>query len=131
MPSLGRQTLTGKRLDTSQLDGDLVVVKFFAKYCAPCQKTLPAAERLHRERENVVVIGVSEDETEAEAREQVETYGLTFRIVHDRGNAIAGRFRVSELPHTFVADRGRRVVWVGGPDQDESDLERAIDSLSK
>lgn len=129
LPSFGRKTLSGAA--PANLDRELVVVKFFAKFCAPCQKTLPAAQALHERRSDVTVVGVSEDETEADAREQVARYGLTFTVVHDRGNAIAGRFRITEMPHTFVADRARNVVWVGGPDQDEDDLERAIDALSR
>jgi len=129
LPNIRRPTLAGERLDTNQQRGSVVVVKFFAKYCGPCQQTLPAAQALHAERADVLVIGVSEDEDEASAREQVARYGLTFPVVLDRGNVIAGRFRVRELPAAVVADRSGRIVWVGGPSQSEHDLRRAVDAL--
>jgi thiol-disulfide isomerase/thioredoxin len=129
LPNIRRPTLAGQRVDTDQRRGSVVVVKFFAKYCAPCQETLPATQALHAERGDVLVIGVSEDEDEDSALEQVARYGLTFPVVLDRGNVIAGRFRVRELPAAVVADRNGRIVWVGGPEQGEHDLRRAVEAV--
>jgi hypothetical protein len=44
----------------------------------------------------------------------------------DRGNVLAGRFRVRDIPVTFVIDAEGVVRWIGGPEQDERDLERAL-----
>jgi thiol-disulfide isomerase/thioredoxin len=107
----------------------VVVVEFFAKYCEPCQRTLPAAQQLHASRDDLLVIGVAEDEHPADVQEMIHRYGLTFPVVHDRANVLAGRFRVRELPVTFVADRTGTIRWVGSPDQGERDLERAVGSL--
>ncbi|MEX1367331.1 MAG: TlpA disulfide reductase family protein [Nannocystaceae bacterium] len=126
LPSFARTTLAGPRIDTEQLHGQVVVIKFFAKYCEPCKRTLPAAQKLHARRPEVAFVGVSEDEYASDAQSLVDAYGLTFPIVHDRGNVLAGRFRVSEMPVTFVVDREGVVQWVGGPGQDEDDLEAAI-----
>lgn len=106
-----------------------MVVKFFAKYCKPCEKTLPGAQRLHQENPDVAVIGISEDESQADLDYLVRRYGLSFPIVLDRGNTIAGRFRVTALPATFITDKSGKVVWVGGEQQTEADLESVIGSL--
>jgi cytochrome c biogenesis protein CcmG, thiol:disulfide interchange protein DsbE len=129
LPSFRRPTLQGQKFDTAGGKGRVVVVKFFAKYCAPCQKTLPAAEALHRELPDVVFLGVAEDEYEREVREQIQQHGLSFPIVHDTSNVLAGRFRVREMPATFVSDTRGRVVWVGGPEQSEDELERAVEAV--
>ena len=109
--------------------GRTTVIKFFAKYCEPCKRTLPAVQRLHETHENVSVIGIAEDEHASDAREMIQRYGLTFPVVHDSGNVLAGRFRVRELPVTFLVDENGTIRFVAGPDQDENDLERAIDTL--
>jgi len=128
VPSFKRRTLEGAEVTTESLRGKVVVVKFFAKYCEPCKRTLPAMERLHKDRPDVVVIGVAEDEHESDAREIAAQYGLTFPVVHDSGNVIAGRFRVTEMPATFVVDRAGSVRWVGSPAVTEAQLEQAIDA---
>jgi len=126
VPDFSRPTLTGARIDTEQLRGRVVVIKFFAKYCAPCMETLPAAERLHREHPEVAFVGISEDEYASDAQALVDGLSLSFPVVHDQGNVLAGRFRVDEMPVTFVVDGAGVVQWVGGPGQGHEDLEAAI-----
>lgn len=109
----------------------MVVVKFFARYCVPCRKTLPTAEELHRSHPDVLFVGVSEDETEDDALLQVRQYGLSFPVVLDRGNVLAGRFRATELPAVFVIDRRGKVTWVGGPEQSDDHLREAIRAASE
>jgi len=130
LPDFARPTLTGDRVDTEQLRGKVVVIKFFAKYCEPCKRTLPAAQKLHEKHPEVAFVGVSEDEYSSDAQVLVDTYGLSFPVVHDQGNVLAGRFRVSEMPVTFVVDTAGVVQWIGGPGQDEDDLAAAIDAFA-
>mgnify|MGYP003875041901 CR=1 FL=1 len=125
-PQFSRDTLDGRNVDTEALAGKVWVVKFFAEYCEPCKRTLPEAQRLHERYDDVAFIGVSEDERQDAAVSLIRTYGLTFPVVLDRGNVLSGRFRVSELPITFVVDATGTVRWVGGPEQDDNALERAI-----
>lgn len=126
VPAFKRPTLDGAMFDTAEARGKVLVVKFFAKYCEPCKRTLPRAESLHQSRPEVVFVGVSEDESEADAREVKDRFGLSFPVVLDRGNVLSGRFRVTEMPVTFVVAADGNVLWVGGPDQNEEDLQRAI-----
>ena len=131
VPDFNRPTLAGAKLDTTSLRGKVVVVKFFAEYCEPCKRTLPAAQQMHTKYGGrVAFVGVSEDESESTARRVVQAYGLTFPVVLDRGNVLAGRFRVSEIPVTFVVDAQGIIQWVGGPAHTESDLERAVASYA-
>jgi len=131
LPDFQRRSLDGAQVDTKGLRGRVVVVKFFAKYCEPCKKTLPAVVTLAKERADVVFIGVAEDEREADVQEVVSAYGLTFPIVHDRGNVLSGRYRVSEMPVTFVADAQGVVRWIGGPGQSEDDLAKAVSAVGQ
>ncbi len=125
-PTFQRDTLDGARVDTGALAGKVWVVKFFAEYCEPCKRTLPEAQRLSQRYEDVVFIGVSEDERLDVAAGLARTFGLTFPIILDRGNVLSGRFRVTVLPVAFVVDPAGNVAWVGGPEQNDGALERAI-----
>ena len=74
----------------------------------------------------MLFIGIAEDEFQADVQEMIDTYALSFPVVHDRGNILAGRFRVQELPITFVTDTSGRIRWVGDGATSESGLEAAI-----
>ncbi len=131
LPSFSRRTLGGAPVDTKALAGKVVVVKFFAEYCAPCTKTLPAAQALATEHPEVAFIGISEDEHASTAAELVRRHGLTFPVIHDSGQVLSGRFRVREMPATFVAGKDGVVRWVGGENQDETALRDAIEHAVK
>lgn len=125
-PSFRRPTIQGGQFDTATVAGKVLVVEFFAKYCRPCQRRLPEAERLRAELPDVAVVGISVDETPDLAMQQVRGYGLRFPVVHDPGHVLAGRFRVTSLPVAVVVDRQGRVSWVGGPGQPDDALRRAV-----
>ncbi|MEZ4447366.1 MAG: TlpA disulfide reductase family protein [Polyangiaceae bacterium] len=130
LPSFERETIDGGKVSTSG-SGRVVVVKFFAKYCEPCKKTLPEAQALHDNDRDVLVIGVAEDETQADVQELVTELGLTFPVVHDRGNVLASRYQVSELPITFVADRAGTIRWVADGNTDPRSFPRAVAAVKQ
>jgi thiol-disulfide isomerase/thioredoxin len=132
LPDVKRRTLDGATFDTAEARGKKVtVVKFFAKFCEPCKRSLPWFQQFAKEHKDVAVLGIAEDERESDARDVATTFGLTFPIVHDTGNALSGRFRVSDMPITFVADRKGRIRWVGGPEQTEAELEAAVSASAR
>ena len=123
-----RTTLDGQAFDAAQLAGKPVLVKFFADYCEPCKETLPAAERVHKAHPEVVFVGIDEDETVETANLVAQRFGLTFPVIHDDANVLSGRFRVSSMPMTFVADATGTIRWVGGEGQTEDELRQAVEA---
>ena len=126
-PAFKRAAVDGTPIEVATA-GKVVVVKFVAKYCEPCTRTLPAIERLHAKHPEIQIIAISEDEREAEAKELVATYHLTFPMVHDNQQVLSARYRVRELPVTYILDGKGNVAWVGGPEKSEADLVTAIET---
>jgi thiol-disulfide isomerase/thioredoxin len=126
MPDVHRRALDGALVDTARARGQVVIVDFFAKYCEPCRRTLPELEALHRDEPSVLVVGVDEDENESDAREVVDSLRLTFEVVHDRDHVLSGRYRVTDLPMTFVAGPEGAIRWAGGEHLTSGDLARAV-----
>lgn len=131
LPEFRRPAMDGTTVDMASARGRVVVVKFFAKYCEPCKRTLPEAEALHKDLPDVLFIGVDEDEHESDVQEMIGLFGLTFPVIHDRSNVLSGRFRVSDMPTTFVADKQGNIRWVGGAGQTGDDLRQAIDAAGR
>lgn len=126
-PDFTRPALDGSRVETATLRGRVVLIDFFAEHCVPCVKSLPAIEALHRAQPNLAVIGISEDDAADGARRMVARHGLTFPVVHDPEHALAGRYRVVELPATFVIDARGVVRWHGAVEE-EKQVRAVVDS---
>jgi peroxiredoxin len=132
VPAFRRPTVQGPTFDTAAASthARLLVVDFFAAYCRPCQRTLPALEALHAARPDVAIVGVSLDDGPEGAVKMINRHHLTFPVVHDQGHVLAGRFRVTDLPVSFIADASGRIIWSAGPAQPEDALARAVTAVA-
>ena len=116
-PTFRLPSLAGGEVDLQSLRGRLVVLNFWATWCAPCVAEMPSLERLYRAlgREGLTVLSVSVDEDETALR-FTERAGLTFPILRDPGGRTAARaYRASAYPQTVVIDAGGQVKehWRG------------------
>lgn len=128
-PALG----TSARVDLSRHRGSVVVVDFWASWCEPCAQAMPALERIYQRYrgQGLVVIGVSEDDAERNARSFLSRTPVSFPIVLDADHSIAGRYRPGTMPSTFVIDRQGvvRHIHSGYRPGDAAALERQIRAL--
>ncbi|MGK3969754.1 TlpA family protein disulfide reductase [Sorangium sp. So ce118] len=106
----------------------VTVIDFWASWCASCSRTMPALDRLWRDRkaDGVVVIGVNVDDSEAAAEAAAYQLGATFPIVADLDQRLTGTYGVAQVPLTFVVDGAGTVRWVG---RDPERARRAVDVL--
>lgn len=130
MPDFERSTLSGEVLHTGHFRGRVIVIEFFAEFCARCRYTLPALEALRRAHPEVAFVGIFEDEHRADAVWLVRRHGLGFPVVHDEDGRIADRFGVEAMPATFVIDERGTIRWIGGPERVEAELAAAIRAAS-
>jgi cytochrome c biogenesis protein CcmG/thiol:disulfide interchange protein DsbE len=98
-----------KRVPTrlSELRGKIVVLDFFASWCEPCKKELPALEKLHRELSpsGVVFLGINLDREQANAAEMVKRFGLSFKVLLDPEGKVAEAYDPPKMPSSYVIDK--------------------------
>jgi len=104
--------------DLDQLKGRVVVVNFWASWCAPCRAEMPDLERVSRELagEPVTFVGVDASDERSKAAEALARSGVTYPTVYDRKGiygGLASHWSVTSLPQTWFLDRkGRRAVRI-------------------
>jgi cytochrome c biogenesis protein CcmG/thiol:disulfide interchange protein DsbE len=91
------------------LRGRPVVVNFFASWCVPCRKELPAfqsvAERLDGQ---VAFLGVNHQDDRAGGARMLEELGVTFPAGYDPRGEVALAYGLLGMPSTvFVSPDGR------------------------
>jgi peroxiredoxin len=111
-PPLVFTDLEERTVSLASLEGRVVVLNYWATWCAPCLTELPSLDRLHRalSREGLVVLAVSVDEGGTDVEGFVRERGFAFTVLRDRGGAQAAReLGVDSYPTTFVIDRALRL----------------------
>jgi peroxiredoxin len=128
-PDFESRTATGRPLSLADLRGRVILLNFWATWCAECRSEMPAFERLHRDFAalGLTVVGVNVREGTEAIQRYAEELDLTFAIVLDARGVITSSYGVIGLPTTFLIGRdGRSVALAVGPRAWDSAPARAL-----
>ncbi len=109
-PSLAGTSLEGHSVALSGLRGSVVVLVFWASWCAPCQAEQPAINSLAREElvSGVRFVGVSVDVDRSAAQAYLTRFAVPYDSLIDSAQTVVVDYEVAGPPTTFVIDpRGR------------------------
>ncbi len=106
-PDFALQTLDGQTLQLSDLQGQAVVLNFWASWCPPCRAEMPELEQAYQDNKDqgLVVLGVNQGEQQAIADAFMQRFALTFPVVLDQELVASRYYKVNSLPTTFFIDR--------------------------
>ena len=117
-PNFKGQMLSGETYELADQLGKVVVLDFWATWCPPCLKGLPALQRVYRKyqnRDDVQILAVSIDDT-ADYRARVArfmgTQRLNFPVLLDATKQIARQYRVKTVPTMVVVNTKGQVSSV-------------------
>lgn len=103
------------------LEGELLLVDFWASWCGACLRAMPEIERLHREygRQGLKVVGVAYEQGAVQdqarqLRSVAERLQITYPLLlgsADSSDALRRTFRVRVLPTLVLLDREGNLLW--------------------
>jgi peroxiredoxin len=129
-PQFARRDLHGHTIDLRSLRGKVVLLNFWATWCAPCQTEMPVFSEWQRTYgpQGFQVIGISMDDDSDAARKLVEKLGLAYPVA--MGDAKLGEQygEVLGLPKTFLIGRDGKVLAQFQGESALKSIERSIKS---
>ena len=105
-PDITLKTLDGEEVNLRSLRGNVVLLNFWATWCAPCREELPVIAKLHEDykQDGLLVFGIS-DEGKGRVKAYLKKQNFTFPTLDDSGRHAHSAYRVHAIPSTFVINR--------------------------
>lgn len=107
-PDIAFVSLDGETVSADDLEGNVVVLNFWATWCLPCRLEMPSLQSLHEDlaREGVTVLGLSTDSgPEEPIREFLSKREISYEVGRATRSQRAAFGGISGIPTTFVIDR--------------------------
>jgi thiol-disulfide isomerase/thioredoxin len=106
------------------------VVNFFAAWCEPCKRELPALQAAAASHPDVAFLGVDHQDSRLDAIELLDAHGVTYPAGYDPRGDLAARYAVRGLPATvFIGTDGRIVDFHQG-ELSAAELQQRLDRLT-
>jgi cytochrome c biogenesis protein CcmG, thiol:disulfide interchange protein DsbE len=135
-PLFELKTLKDQSVRLQSLKGNVVIVHFWASWCAPCLDEIPALVKFARETEGrpIRILAVSLDDAWPKAEKILPSASLPPNLIAvlDPEGTAPDLYGSYQFPETYVLDRELNIAakWVGAQPWDKPELRKFLDGLA-
>lgn len=125
-----------KKFTLDSMRGKVVVLNYWASWCAPCRTETPGLQRTYAATKaaGVAFVGVDVKDEKSPATSFIKQHAVTYPIVFDAIAKTAlqlGKIPTFALPSTVVIDRAGRVAAVYSGAVQQGDLQPVVTALAR
>jgi len=126
-PSFTVTTQNGTRVSLDQFGGKVLLLNFWATWCAPCVQEVPSLNQLQKQLGNsgLVVLGVSVDRSESAYTTFLKRFNIVFPTSRDPQEDISASYGTYRFPESYLIDKNGKVLqkYIGPPEKGWTDPE--------
>lgn len=127
-PTSTYTTFDGEEASVADYAGTPMVVNFFASWCVPCVREMPAFEQVHQDvGDQVAFVGVNVQDSATEGADLIEETGITYDVGRDPDGSLLASFGGVAMPTTVLVDADGTIVRVLSGATTAEELRAAID----
>ena len=107
-PDFALETLDGHTVSLADLDGQVVLVNFWATWCRPCRLEMPGFQKLYRDKaeQGFTVLGIATDRGNPAVVEAfLAEWGIEYPVALQTREVNLAFGGVSAIPTSFLIDR--------------------------
>lgn len=110
-PDFTLKSLDNKNLRLSEYRGQVVMLNFWASWCAPCRQEMPLLDELYQRygKAGFTILGVNVEDNPGAAQKTLREIPVTFPILLDNNGQVSKLYDVSAMPTTYLIDRDGNV----------------------
>jgi len=132
-PEISLPGVKNNSIKLSSFKGKVVLIDFWASWCAPCRASIPAVIKLYNKykAQGFEVFGVSIDSKKKDWIKAIAHDKITYTQVNDTdgwNSATATKYGVEAIPNSFLLDKTGKIVAVN---MEGAELDNKVKELLK
>lgn len=106
-PDFTLADMDGKSVSLSDYEGKVIILNFWATWCAPCREEIPGFIELQTKyNEDLVILGISVDQDGPTVVPRfAERFGINYPVLYANSKVVSDYGGITGIPTSFVLDR--------------------------
>lgn len=108
-PAFSIKTDEGKVVTASSFGGKILVLNFWATWCAPCVQEIPSLNEFQRRfaKSGVVVVAISVDKNDRKYKTFLSRIPVSFETARDPSQDVSAEYGTFQFPETYIIKDSR------------------------
>ena len=113
-PNFTLRDINNQNVNLADFKGKVVLLNFWATWCAPCREEMPHLNRLYEKYRaaGFVLLGVNVDDDPANVLGVAGTFGVKFPMLLDTDKQVSKLYDLATMPSTVLIDRDGKVRYL-------------------